>query len=462
MAGQGESSSTGNSIQNNNIPVNQNLTRPRMPKPGEKNAPVFDPERPEELGRFFERVEDWFIDCDIEENRERKRRIVHYLDPDSEIQWKALSMFEDGTYNEFKAQVMQAYPAAEDVMKGSVTALKRKIKKIGPVEADDRNELLTLVRVITAEVMKLKRITPPIHTNRELVDLFLSRLSQDFAGRVAGKLSVRSLVSKDKGPEEYVRNTEDMYDIEEVMEMAKHTSLEHANPFGKFLLGAPVRQGESTIKLEEAVARLTDSLNIQAQYNKQVEQKLTSMQNFMNQSRTQPQQTFSGTAQTAQPSTYNRNPAYATNSTGMPSGCFYCGGSHRISDCEHVNRHLDVGWIKKVEGRLRHKDGSSFVRDPSKSIKDQVESMNTPKPGVIPMNKMGERPNLYQNAHRASNFVQNQLAIDEQEGLKGVLELIQQMGVSQAYRMLSTQPEIVPPDEDEDLIEWQQNFDKVQ
>ena len=145
----------------------------RMPKPGKKNAPTFDPDKPEELGRFFDRMEDWFIDEGIDDTDERKRSIVKYLDADSETQWKALSKFTTGSYEDFKLQVMSSYPAAEEVMKGSITALKKKIKKIGLVVADECDELLSLVRILTAEIMKLKKISPPIHTNRELVELFL-------------------------------------------------------------------------------------------------------------------------------------------------------------------------------------------------------------------------------------------------------------------------------------------------
>ena len=226
----------------------------KMPKPGEKNAPTFDPEKPEELGRFFERMEDWFADEHITDNRDKKRRIVRYLDPDSESQWKALSKFDNGTFAEFKAQVMAAYPKAEEIMKGSVTALKRKIARIGPVAPVDRDELLSMIRIITAEVLKLKKIQPPIHTNRELVDLFLERLTLDFAGQIANKLSVQRLVAQAHGGLVADRNTEDMYDIDEVMEAAKQTSLEYANPFGKYFGVAASPQNESSVKLEEAVS----------------------------------------------------------------------------------------------------------------------------------------------------------------------------------------------------------------
>jgi hypothetical protein len=159
------SSRVGTGGQENSRDRNVPMPTRKMPKPGEKNAPTFDAEKPEELGRFFERMDDWFADEGIENDRDKKRRIVRYLDPDSELQWKALSKFTDGTFEEFRIQVMESYPKAEEIMKGSVSALKRKIAKLGPVAADERDELLSLIRIMTAEVLKLKKIQPPIHTN---------------------------------------------------------------------------------------------------------------------------------------------------------------------------------------------------------------------------------------------------------------------------------------------------------
>jgi len=69
----------------------------RMPKPNEKNAPSFDPDKPEELGRFFDLIEDWYEEEGITLDAEKKRRIIKYLDADTEIQWKAFHPFEEGT-----------------------------------------------------------------------------------------------------------------------------------------------------------------------------------------------------------------------------------------------------------------------------------------------------------------------------------------------------------------------------
>ena len=436
-----------------NIPVggnqqqqHQHSARHRMPKPGEKNAPSFDPEKPEELGRFFDRIEDWYADEGLIDDTEKKRRIVKYLDADSEIQWKALSRFSNGTFEEFKAQAMASYPAAEEVMKGSVAALKRKLRKLGPIAADERDDLLALIRIMTAEVMKLKRITPPIHTNRELVELFLSRLTPDFAGRVAGKLSIHRLVDTAQNNNQVPRNPEDMYDIEDVMKMARHTSLEQANPFGKFLMVSSGSQASSGVKLEEAVARLTDTITLQTQYNKQMDQKLASLQSFMSQSRSMQNQGFGMNNQT----TYNRSQPQASGAgySNNAGKCFYCEEiGHRIPDCDDVHTHLDLGWIKKVDGFMRLPDGSRLPRDPSKSTKEIIEGMNRQKPGII---KLPEKTSLYSSTADVISLMQTHSRSEDKE----ILELVRKLGSDRAKSLLSTQVQTL---QEED--EWEQNFE---
>ena len=56
----------------NQLIGNQSSGR-KMPKPGEKNAPTFDPEKPEDLGRFFERMEDWFAEEGVTDDGEKKK-----------------------------------------------------------------------------------------------------------------------------------------------------------------------------------------------------------------------------------------------------------------------------------------------------------------------------------------------------------------------------------------------------
>jgi hypothetical protein len=315
-------------------------------------------------------MEDWFEEDGLGD-QDKKRTIVKYLDADSETQWKALSKFKDGTYAEFKVQVMRSYPKAEEVMKGSMAALKWKLKKHGPIATDEVDELLALIRMMNAEVTKLKEIKPPIHTNRELVELFLPRLVPEFAACIAQKLSVQRLIGEARDGEGQERNPEDMFDIEEVMEMACQMAIEATHPFSKYLGSTSTGRSETNIKLEEVVAKLADTVNLQMQYNKQVDQKLANLQLFLKSTGPSQNNSF-------QPNFARPQAASNWQGNNNPNICFYCRGDdpHHIPDCQHVNTHLDLGWIKKDQGQIRLPNGQRIPRDGNKSMKEVIESMN--------------------------------------------------------------------------------------
>jgi hypothetical protein len=437
--------------------VNQFTTR-KMPKPGEKNAPSFDPEKPGELGRFFERMEDWFADEGILTDENKKKRIVRYLDADSEIQWKALSKFDNGSFAEFRAEVMESYPKAEEIMKGSVSGLKKKIRSIGPVAVDERDDLLQLIRVMTAEVVKLKKISPPIHTNRELVELFLSRLTGDFAGRVAHKLSMHRVVSSTNpaGNNLQARNPEDMYDIEEVMQMAKNTALEQANPFGKFLWSVNNGPGDSSsVKLEEAVARLTDSVNLQNQRAKQIDQQIASMHSYFNQSQARNASANSGNMETRQDS-YRTQNAYPNMDK-----CFYCGGTgHMVRNCEHALKHLANSWIVRMDNQLRLPDGNRVPRDGVKTLKEVVEGLHQSRPGIIPMSKIPDKSSFFQDSPQmVETFVQSRPPDTEAEGMRLLAEVFRQVGADTMKKFLSHGTAQQESEREEMEETWEQNFD---
>jgi hypothetical protein len=429
-----------------------------MPKPGEKNAPTFDADKPEELGRFFERVEDWFTDEHIDDDTEKKRRIVKYLDPEPEVQWKALPTFLAGTFEDFKSQVMASYPKAEEVMRGSVAALTRKISQLGPIAADERDDLLSLVRIVNAEVQKLQKISPPIHTNRELVELFLKRLTPDFAARVANKLSVHRLVNPivEGGGE---RNSEDMYDVKEVMDMAKQASMEFANPFGKFLWTSQAANTESTVKLEESIAKLADTMSYQVRYNKQVEQKLENLQNFLVQKNSA--QGGGNTLPVASQG-YSRGTVpppnqMAQSQTGPPT-CFYCKqAGHRIPECEHALKHLDLGWVKRVDNYLRLPDGSKLPREGDKTMREVVESLNKPKAGLIQTTRLPADSPFFTENPDVQSYMQGKVPSTEEENVRALYELMQKVGLDRVQQMLSKQSQKIEVDD-----EWLQNFDRVQ
>jgi len=134
---------------------------------------------------------------------------------------------------------------------------------------------------MTAEVAKLKKLNPSIHTNRELVEIFLKCLTKGFAAKVAQKLSIHRVSATlapnaNQAGQQQPRNTKDMFDISEVMEMAKLTAQEHANPFAKYLgaSSSDSGRGETIAKLEETVASLKDTIKLQQANYQMIDQKL--------------------------------------------------------------------------------------------------------------------------------------------------------------------------------------------
>ncbi|KAK0456976.1 hypothetical protein EV421DRAFT_1729484 [Armillaria borealis] len=81
-----------------------------MPGPNEKSAPRFEKSTdPEELERFFVRLEELFDKCAVAPDVDKKKYAVVYTDIKTEKQWKVLEHFVKGTYEEFKKDEKSEY-----------------------------------------------------------------------------------------------------------------------------------------------------------------------------------------------------------------------------------------------------------------------------------------------------------------------------------------------------------------
>jgi hypothetical protein len=86
-------------------------------------------------------------------------------------------------------------------------------------------------------------------------------------------------------------------------------------------------------------------------------------------------------------------------------------------------------------------------------MKEVVESLNKTRPGLIPMSKIQDKSNLYQEANIAS-YSQTQSQHSEEANMRTLLELVQNMGQDRVLKLLSAQGQLADNDE-----EWNQNFD---
>ncbi|PBK82079.1 hypothetical protein ARMGADRAFT_1038858 [Armillaria gallica] len=84
-----------------------------MPGLDEKSAPRFESSTdPEELKRFFSRLEELFDKSAVTTDAEKKKYAVVYTDIKTEKQWKVLKHYMKGTFEEFKKDILSSYDGA--------------------------------------------------------------------------------------------------------------------------------------------------------------------------------------------------------------------------------------------------------------------------------------------------------------------------------------------------------------
>jgi hypothetical protein len=367
-----------------------------MPGPGTKEAPKFDDAKPSELLRFFERLEDLFTTNNVGEPADKKKWAGRYTSAETEREWRAFREYTQGSWDEFKKEVIKSYPEAADLERGSVERLERVCKKrkgLDLIASGELAQLLSLKRAFTAEAEKLL-IEPTVVSNRELVAKFYACLTPNFRMAVEHRLLNKTVPAVGNAN----ARPEDMFTWREVMTAAVElATIGVAQPYEHVkdqALGVHSKSHlqEPSIK-EEEMAEFLDTMRVQQKFlmseaKRQAERDLA---------RDQKMDQYFKAAQAIQP-VYNSQPQYprqtsynfqnnANNNSGN-SGCFYCGKTTcRIATCEEAARHLNAGWIKRVDNKLRLADGSPLPFDMRKATSLLVEDLHR-KPGIIPMAKI--------------------------------------------------------------------------
>ena len=144
----------------------------KMPEPYARDAPKFHYDRPEELNRFIKRVEELFKTHKIEDDREKIRYLGSYADPKTENEWEGMMKYADGTFTEFKKEIIESYPEASNQTRGSIKELKRIRDMYSGISPADITRLAVFKRAFIAEVKKLQK-DPALLSNHESVEYFI-------------------------------------------------------------------------------------------------------------------------------------------------------------------------------------------------------------------------------------------------------------------------------------------------
>ena len=130
--------------------------------------------------------------------------IGKYADQDSEEEWVAFDSFEDEySWEEFKAELIENYPEAAAAERGTPARIRQICAETGKVRLGDMTSLYSFRRSFMSEAKKLRK-PPAAMANRELVELFISCLSEPWHQQFYSIWEIRhqtlgSVSSKGKG-----------------------------------------------------------------------------------------------------------------------------------------------------------------------------------------------------------------------------------------------------------------------
>jgi hypothetical protein len=212
------------------------------------------------------------------------------------------------------------------------------------------------------------------------------------------------------------------------------------------------------VKVEESISKMNDTMSLYQQHTKLMEQRLNTLQNMVSQ-KPQGPVIYSNPNQGAAAFRSNSAPqAYGGTYNREKEQCFYCGEvGHRIPDCVHVLRHLDLGWIKRVDNHLRFANGARIPRDPVRTMKDLVEEASKQPKGILYASKTpGLASFLQDRAGAIEGLTKVQHVVDdESEALNLVAEITRKFGPEAVHKaMTSSLLSDIVPEEDSS-----QNFD---
>ncbi|PFH51058.1 hypothetical protein AMATHDRAFT_143568 [Amanita thiersii Skay4041] len=164
-----------------------------MPAPEAKDAPKFSSEKPETLRRYLTRMEELFNLHKVVDERQKKKHLGRYANAQTEEEWHTLRSFATGSYEDFRKEIIENYPAAATTEGGSLSTLKRICRKYEGLEEEDIDKVMALRRAFLMEATKLSK-TPVLASNRELVQYFLETLDRHFHREIKHWLSVPPLM----------------------------------------------------------------------------------------------------------------------------------------------------------------------------------------------------------------------------------------------------------------------------
>ena len=151
----------------------------KWPIRGSKEAPKFNPAELAELLRYIAQVEEIWEGKTIDKKR-MKKGLCKYAPSTTEQEWMAFDTYdEEFSYEKFKEEIINSYPEAAMLEKGSLAHLEQICQENQRIGPKDLKTLLSFKCTFTTEAKKLQKPLTVIK-NHALVAKFANCLTDAF------------------------------------------------------------------------------------------------------------------------------------------------------------------------------------------------------------------------------------------------------------------------------------------
>jgi len=330
-----------------------------MPARGEHAAPTFDRTKPRELIRFFEELEYLFTRASLEQESEKKKHVLRYVDFEVEQIWKTFPEYSDPakTYLEFKAAILVHYPDASGDYVYSLRDMDLLIgerQRIGISNTADLADYHLKFLSITTWLIEKQQLGT-LEQQRGYLRAFQPRL----LGAINNRLQM-------KHPD---RHPNIPHTIKDVYEAARFILQSATTAPQNYFAPAPsnvnppfVPDGTVSIAKREPSVKQEDLGTIFTEFTKSIVEAI----NQSNRGRSNPG-------------------ASAPSSAPRSTGCNFCGGAHFIRECDKVEEMIREGKCKRnAEGKVVLPSGAYVPRDiPGVLLSERIEEWHRRNPNQL-------------------------------------------------------------------------------
>lgn len=331
-----------------------------MPARGERAAPSFDRTKPRELVRFFEELEYLFDRAALEDESDKKKHVLRYVDFEVEQIWKSFPEFSDvtKTYLDLKAAILIHYP---DASGDYVYSLRDMDLLIG-----ERQRVGISNTVDLADYhLKFLSITSWLIEKHQLGTLEQERgYLRAFQPRLLGAINNRLQMKHPDHHPNIPHKIKDVYEAARfIMQSATTAPQNYFAPTPPNVNPPFVPDGTVSIAKREPSIKQEDFGTLFTEFTKSIVEAIN--QNQSTRGRYQGAPSSEGTTRQA--------------------NCNFCGGPHYIRECDKVEAMIREGKCKRnSEGKVVLPSGAFVPREiPGALLSERIEEWHRRNPNQL-------------------------------------------------------------------------------